>query len=138
MSVIVTAEVRATHVRLHCLGVFDFSSALMLLDQAFELARQTGLEAVLIDARELEGAPTTMERYHWGVQIATRSAAGPRIRIAVVGNEPIIDPDRFGEIVATNRGASGRAFTDLQEAIAWLGCGSEETSCAQPCEDELL
>jgi len=135
MSIIVTPEVRATYVRLHCRGAYDFDSALMVFDQAFDLATHEGLDAVLIDAREVEGTPTTMERYRSGVHIAKRSTTRPRIRIAVVGDEPPIDADRFGEIVAANRGGSGRAFTDIQEAMAWLGGGSEETSCA--CETKL-
>src|SRR5438045_2891032 len=110
MNIFVTTEVHPTYVRLDCRGVFDLNSALMVLDQAFDLAARETRDAVLIDARELEGAPTTMDRYHWGVQIAERNAAGARIRIAVVGSEPIIDAERFGETVAINRGGLGRAF----------------------------
>jgi hypothetical protein len=42
------------------------------------------------------------------------------VRLAVLGNEPIIDPNRFGEIVATNRGANVKVFTDDPMALEWL------------------
>ena len=129
MGVVVTTEVRGCYLLLHCAGVYDYPSAVMIFDQAFDAAKAEGLCAVLVDARQVEGAPTTMDRYNWGVHIANRSAAGLRIWIAVVGNEGIIDPDRFGETVAFNRGAFGRAFTDFTEAIAWLEARPEGTPC---------
>jgi hypothetical protein len=44
----------------------------------------------------------------------------PRIRLAVLGHEPYVHPQRFGEIVAANRGAIARVFTDEAEALKWL------------------
>ncbi|MEX0733897.1 MAG: hypothetical protein WD944_05995 [Steroidobacteraceae bacterium] len=41
-------------------------------------------------------------------------------RDAVLGHEPIIHRERFSEIVATNRGAAARVFTDENEALEWL------------------
>jgi hypothetical protein len=32
----------------------------------------------------------------------------------------MIHPDRFGEIVARNRGADARVFTDEADALQWL------------------
>jgi hypothetical protein len=34
--------------------------------------------------------------------------------------EPMIHPDRFGELVARNRGADARVFTVEAEALAWV------------------
>ena len=42
------------------------------------------------------------------------------VAIAVVGNEPLMDPKRLGELVALNRGGRGKGFTDYDEAINWL------------------
>jgi len=67
-----------------------------------------------------------MERYDWAVRIAELQARFlPRIRVALVGNEPLIHPERFGEIVARNRGADARAFTDEAEALRWLGVAQD-------------
>jgi hypothetical protein len=41
-------------------------------------------------------------------------------RFAVVGQEPLIDEERFGETVAVNRGINAKAATSLDEAISWL------------------
>jgi len=45
---------------------------------------------------------------------------GGKIRMAIVGSEPYIDPDRFGETVATNRGGDVGVFTSMTDALAWL------------------
>ena len=50
----------------------------------------------------------------------TQAATKPRIRFALLGHEPMIHPERFGEIVATTRGADGRVFTDEASALEWL------------------
>jgi len=39
---------------------------------------------------------------------------------SLIGKEPMIDLERFGETVAVNRGAIGKVFTDVDEAVAWL------------------
>jgi hypothetical protein len=38
----------------------------------------------------------------------------------VLGREPMIHPDRFGELVARNRGADARVFTDEAVARDWV------------------
>jgi hypothetical protein len=49
-----------------------------------------------------------------------QAARRPRIRAALLGSEPMIHPERFGELVAVNRGADMRVFTDEAEAEQWL------------------
>jgi len=44
----------------------------------------------------------------------------PSCRYAIVGNHPLVDPKRFGETVAVNRGVNVRAFTEMKQALAWL------------------
>jgi hypothetical protein len=45
----------------------------------------------------------------------------------LLGHEPMIHPERFGEIVATTRGADARVFTDEALALEWLlGIGAEQ------------
>jgi hypothetical protein len=43
-----------------------------------------------------------------------------KIAIAFYGIEPIIDPDRFGEIVARNRGLNVIVTTETEEATQFL------------------
>ena len=42
------------------------------------------------------------------------------LRIAFVMKPPILDPERFGETVAINRGANVKACETIEEAMPWL------------------
>jgi hypothetical protein len=77
---------------------------------------------LLIDVREVSGrVPTILDRFEFGMRIAKHYLASePRTRLAVLGHEPMIHPDRFGELVARNRGADARVFTDEAQALDWL------------------
>ncbi len=119
MSIDVQFEVKADYVYLRCRGTFKLKAVLEVYEKAFRVAAQESRKAVLVDGRDLEGEPpTTMERYEQGVYLAEHNPL--RILIAVVGKEPMVERRRFGETVGRNRGATGQAFTDLDEAIAWL------------------
>ncbi len=62
--------------------------------------------------------PTILDRFEMGVRIAKHYLeSDPRIRLAVLGHEPMIHPERFGELVARNRGADARVFTDEAQAL---------------------
>ena len=81
---------------------------------------------VLFDGRTLIGEPEMIERFYYG-EFAARSVASfasrgvsPATRFAYVLEEPMLDPDRFGETVAVNRGMIVRAFDNLEAARAWL------------------
>jgi len=47
-------------------------------------------------------------------------------RFAYVLVEPLLDPNRFGETAAVNRGMQVRAFDDMKQAEWWLGIPSNE------------
>lgn len=93
-----------------------------IYERVFALAAESGREAVLVDIRQLTGPePKMAERYEMAVKLAeTQAARMPRIRFALLGHEPIIHPERFGEIVATRRGADARVFTEEALALEWL------------------
>jgi hypothetical protein len=115
-------RILADYLRIECTGTYSQDSVLRLYEQAFALAVSAGRDAVLIDARNVAGRePTLAQRYAQAVLVADlQSSQTQRIRLAVLGHEPIIHPERFGEIVATNRGAIARAFTDENAALEWL------------------
>jgi len=102
-------RILADYLRIECTGTYSQDSVLRLYEQAFALAVSAGRE------------PTLAQRYAQAVLVADlQSSQTQRIRLAVLGHEPIIHPERFGEIVATNRGAIARAFTDENAALEWL------------------
>ncbi len=122
MSIDFQADIQANYVQLSCQGTFSNEALLNVFETALDIAASKGLKAVLVDIRDLDGAPpTTMERFELGVAAAKiQSNNDIRICIAVVGKEPIIDPHRFAETVALNRGAAGKVFTDIENAVAWI------------------
>jgi len=74
---------------------------------------------LLIDFTELDRQPvTTLERYKLGM--STHVFSGKLERIAVAARPDFIDPERFGERVARNRGVNIRVFDDLENARRWL------------------
>ena len=122
MSISFEVRVNAGYVVLECAGTYTLESSLQVFEQAFEIAAREGRGAALVDARKLAGGPPTIgERYDQGVHVAKlQSAQAQRIRLALLGHEPMIHPERIGEIVAVSRGALARVFTDLDEALAWI------------------
>jgi hypothetical protein len=122
VSVELATSVLAEHVRVECSGEYTFEGVLGAFELAFQRGADAGVEAVLVDIRKLTGRPPTLgERYELAVRVADLQATRtPRIRFAVLGHEPMIHPERFGDVVAARRGASARAFTDEELAGAWL------------------
>ena len=86
-----------------------------------------GRSKLLIDCRALSGELSTTERYSLGKLVADENAsvaaraAGRQVRVALVGSQPFIDRDRFGETVAVNRGAAVKVTEDLASAYRFLG-----------------
>ena len=122
MSISFEVRVHTGHVVLECTGTYTFESSLLIFSQAFENAVREGRGAALIDVSQLTGGPPTLlDRYRQVAHIADLQAnPGSRIRIAIIGHVPMIHPHRFGDVIAISRGAAARAFTDLDEALAWL------------------
>jgi hypothetical protein len=87
--------------------------------------RSAPATAVLIDMRGAFGTLSDLDRYRIGMAAVHQDLKGP---VAVVGQEPILDPRRFAEVVARNRGVNVRGFTDEPEARAWL---REQTGAAR-------
>jgi hypothetical protein len=104
----------------HARGVFAIAWFKQLIQQVVAMA-QTSVpppRAMLLDLREMTGARLSdMDRYDVGVLAARESVGAP---IAMVGPATLVDPRRFGESVARNRGLNVRVFIDMDEATAWL------------------
>jgi len=122
VSVSFEFRVHANHVELECTGIYTLDSSLHVYSQAFEIASREDRDAILVDVGQVTGSPPTlMDRFQQGVHVAEQQARpGRRIRFALVGHEPMIHPQRFGEVIAKTRGATAQVFTDLDEALAWI------------------
>jgi hypothetical protein len=88
---------------------------------------QNNATKVLFDGRAVTGNPEAIERFWYGefaAEAVNRYMIEGAIRrtpqFAYVLHEPVLDPKRFGETVAVNRGMWVKAFDNLEEARKWL------------------
>jgi hypothetical protein len=105
-----------------CEGTYAEAEASGVFEQVFTLAANARRTAALIDARGVTGRPPTlMQRYNHAICITELYFQHlPRISLAILGHEPMVHRQRFGEIVAANRGTQARVFTDEASALNWL------------------
>jgi hypothetical protein len=111
-------------------GEFSLPEAKRTFLEMLEAIGRHKFRKVLFDGRPIAGAPQTIERFYFG-EFAAHSVlkfkertASPNIKFAYVLREPVLDPQRFGETVAKNRGMSVMAFDNLKDALKWLDVGS--------------
>lgn len=78
---------------------------------------------LLADVRGLHGPVTTLERYNYfeglARQVHERIADGrlASLKLAFLLSEALVDPDRFGQTVANNRGLDLRVRTEREAAV---------------------
>jgi hypothetical protein len=108
-------------------GPFSLDEAKRIFLEILEAIVQHKMDKVLIDGRAIEGEPTTMQRFIYGEFAAAatktlreRLALPKPPRFACVLQEPVLDPMRFGETVAVNRGMHVKVFDNLEDAFCWL------------------
>ncbi|HKX60046.1 MAG TPA: hypothetical protein VJN00_11785 [Steroidobacteraceae bacterium] len=117
-----TNRLHPDYLEIACSGPYSRAESQRVGLVAFREAALAERDTVLLDVRQVAGKiPSILERFEMGVHIAKHyRESEPRIRLAVLGSEPMIHPDRFGELVARNRGADARVFTVEAEALAWV------------------
>ena len=120
----ISAEPDFLHVKVS--GSFSLREAKENFIQVLEILTRHKVQKVLLDGREVEGNPEVMERFFYG-EFAAKSlmkfidkGVSGETSFAYVLKEPVLDPERFGENVAVNRGMILKAFDDLEEALEWL------------------
>jgi hypothetical protein len=77
--------------------------------------RKTG--RLFVDATRYDVNPTIVERYEIACH-AVKISAG--LKVALLITPTFLDPNKFGIMVAQNRGLVVEAFTERQKAIEWL------------------
>jgi hypothetical protein len=107
-------------------GHFSLSDAETTFMKVLDALVQHQAKKVLIDGRAITGEPEPMERFYYGEFVAdavadlNKRGVSHVPKFAYVLVEPVLDPERFGETVAVNRGMSVKAFDNLGEAEEWL------------------
>jgi len=107
-------------------GHFSLSEAKIMYADALEYLLKNNISKLFFDAFRVKGVVTTMDRYYFGEFAAFESLKYigkglKKISVSICGEEPIIDPRRFGEIVARNRGLNLKVTTNKNESLQFLG-----------------
>ncbi len=102
---------------MHSVGIRSAAWVLELITRIGEAVTTRPTSSLLADLGGVTGAFTDLDRLTFGQAVASRWI---RIPYAVVFHPALVDPRRFGEMVARNRGVNIRVFTEVGEAIAWL------------------
>jgi hypothetical protein len=91
-----------------------------IIEQSIELAKTQRIRPLLAVITALDGfpSPTLAQRFRIVEEWAVASAG--RIKFALVMQPWLINPERFGVLVARNRGFDADVFTAEEEARAWL------------------
>ena len=119
----ITTTVEEDFVRIVVTGNYSLLKANHLFSHSIENALLHRRAKILIDVTNIAGNIPFFDRFEYATFLARykREHASTKVsRIAVVGHEPIVDKNKFGETVAINRGANVRVFTDMDNAYAWL------------------
>ena len=108
-------------------GEFSLEEAERNFLEILDAAARHKAEKILIDGREVKGRPSAIQRFLYGEFAAGAVARSIRelglsraSQFAYVAREPVLDPRRFAETVAVNRGMWVKAFDNLEDALGWL------------------
>jgi hypothetical protein len=124
MSIEALPKPEFLHVRVT--GEFALDDANDCIDQILRAVAQHGSTKVLVDCRDLTGTLSTLDRYEHSVYAAREllrareTGVSGGTRFAYVARPPLLSNERFGETVASNRGANVTSTDSLQEALQWL------------------
>ena len=108
-------EPRRGYIYVHASGEYKSAEQAVTPARMAEACLLHRCNRLLIDARNLTGEISTVDRFFEGEGIA-EAFKDTDILIALVGRLP----KPFFEMVVTNRGVNMKAFTSLDSAVAWL------------------
>ena len=125
MSLDLHVEQKTGYVHCTFTGGIDLDSMKEAFRRTVEICGVRNQSKVLLDLRNTTGTLSVMERYDvgtFGAELLTRYAVEHQrvLQSALLGSEELVDPGRFGETVAVNRGAMAKVTTDMREALVWL------------------
>ncbi|HXX56371.1 MAG TPA: hypothetical protein VEI96_00055 [Thermodesulfovibrionales bacterium] len=124
MNLRISAESGLLHVIVT--GEFSLREAERTFIEMLDAVSEQKAMKILFDGREVKGEIENYQRFLYG-KFAAETVARYRIersipqpQFAYVLHESILDPGRFGETVAVNRGMWVKAFDNLEDALEWL------------------
>ena len=83
-----------------------------------EHCKRANEDKLLIDTTGYDVKVSTVDRFLLGERLGI--FARHKIKVAFVCRPEQVDPQKFGALVARNRGVSVETFTDYHAAVNWL------------------
>lgn len=105
-------------------GTFDLAEAMGAYRQVLQTAARERMMRVLLDCTPMSGNPGIDERKEFGMFMAeeqAKYAALGDLQVAILASAQAMDPGRYLQTVANNRGVRVRTSDSLQELLSWLG-----------------
>jgi hypothetical protein len=101
-------------------GEVTLSEGVALVTNAIRFCREKEIARLLVDTTSLIGFPPPMiyERYWFSQEWAHEAKS--KLVISMVARKEMIDPQKFGVLVARNAGLNVEVSPSLSEALAWL------------------
>src|SRR6478672_7576242 len=100
-------------------GEFTLDEITAAIDDTIIWCRRERIRGLLADVRQaVFERPTVAQRFTFISRWA--DLAGPSVVIAVCADPAMILEDKFGVVIANNRGMIADAFADIDEATKWL------------------
>jgi hypothetical protein len=101
-------------------GRMSLAETVGKVDDAIWYCRQAGIKCLLADLTGVTGfdSPTLAQRFQFISRWADTS--GGRVIVSVVVREELILPDKFGVLIAANRGLISDVHSDESVATEWL------------------
>ncbi len=124
------SEPQKNYLLLKIEGQYLFPEAMEIIELLFKSVEENQALKILIDVRGVAGLIPSLERFHLFETFAFRYfdlknlGKFPYARFAILGVYPIIDPGKFDETVAVNRGMTLKVTNDPAEALEWLSVAS--------------
>ncbi len=106
------------HLRITFSGHFSPTAVRDSVDAMVAACAKENCTKVLFDCRPMTGRMTVLDRFEAGEYGA--STIPGAVKIAMLGREDQILPDKFLENVARNRHLNFALFHGVDEAMAWL------------------
>ena len=118
MSEVLDIHKKHDYILVGFIGEFNLEAGKRTVDSMIEACFEHDLFAVLLDCRSMTGNLSIMDRYR--LVVYGQRMLGKVNRVALVGRQEAVLPDRFAETVAVNRGINLKVFIDMDQAVDWL------------------
>ena len=120
MSELHNFEIVGDHAEFRPRGELALEQATQLITSGIAFACKRHVNNLMVVTHGLVGfqPPNVIERYYF--IHAWAKASGFSVRVAIVAHPEMIDPGKFGALVATNIDFVCDVFTSEEQALAWL------------------